>query len=150
MKKWKPVFIENSRIPVWLSWISPIEIHAISLGWFVWCRGKMTSVTRRHEGIHFQQHLELAFVGFWALYLGWYLWGLWRYRDAATAYRESPFEKEAYAGDTVEGYLSKRKMFAWTNHMKDVRHSYKERIKRSKRNRIAYAAQKKIDKLTQT
>ena len=32
MKHWKPLFIENSKIPVWLSYIAPIDIGAITLG----------------------------------------------------------------------------------------------------------------------
>ena len=35
MKNWKPIFIENSKIPVLLSYIAPITIYAISFGPFV-------------------------------------------------------------------------------------------------------------------
>ena len=28
MKNWKPFFIENSKIPVWLSYLAPINIGA--------------------------------------------------------------------------------------------------------------------------
>ena len=108
MKKWKPIFIENSKIPVWLSYIAPIEIKAISIGIFVWCRGEMSEVTKRHECIHFQQQLELLFLPFYILYvLGW-LYGLWKYRDAAVAYRENVFERESFASDYIEGYLETR------------------------------------------
>ena len=68
MKNWKPLFIENSKIPVWLSKISPIEIWAITLGPIILSREEMNEQTKRHETIHFQQYLELLFIGFIILY----------------------------------------------------------------------------------
>ena len=68
IKNWKPKFIENSRIPVWLSKISPIEIGAINIVFFVFARGTVTERVRRHETIHYQQWLELFIVGFAILY----------------------------------------------------------------------------------
>ena len=68
MKNWKPIFIENNRLPIWLSKIAPIEIGAITLGFVVICRGVMDEETRIHETIHFQQFLETLFVGFLLLY----------------------------------------------------------------------------------
>ena len=70
MKNWKPLFIENSKIPVWLSYLAPIDIGAITLGPVVISRGEMSEQTKRHETIHFQQYLELAFVGFLVMYVG--------------------------------------------------------------------------------
>ncbi len=64
MKNWKPFFIENSKIPVWLSYFAPINIGAITLFFLVFSRGKMDEVTKRHETIHFQQMLETGVVGF--------------------------------------------------------------------------------------
>ena len=95
MKQWKPLFIENSKIPVWLSYLAPIDIGAITLGPIVISRGEMSEDTRRHETIHFQQFLELAFVGFVILYYGFWLWNLIRGGDGESAYYNIPFEKEA-------------------------------------------------------
>ena len=64
MRSWKPWFFENSKIPVWLSKITPIEINAITLFFFVFSRGELSDRTKRHETIHFQQFLETAVVGF--------------------------------------------------------------------------------------
>ena len=55
LKNRKPYFIENSKIPVILSKVAPIEIWAISFGLWVWCRGEISDETKRHETIHFQQ-----------------------------------------------------------------------------------------------
>ena len=60
----KPIFIENSRVPVLLSYVSPININAISFGPFVWSRSTMDERVRRHEWVHFQQQLELFFAQF--------------------------------------------------------------------------------------
>ena len=59
IKKWKPVFIENSNVPVWLSKIAPLEIYAICLGPIVFARGPVNAKLRRHETIHWQQMIEL-------------------------------------------------------------------------------------------
>ena len=133
MKKWKPIFVENSWVPILLSKFAPIEIHAISIGFFVFCRSTMTSVTKRHESIHFQQQLELLFLPFYLLYLASWLHGLWKYKNPAIAYREVIFEREAFSGDYVEGYLKNRPRYAWVKHWKDDRYDYKERIRRTRR-----------------
>tara|TARA_B100001029_G_C14638218_1_gene222923 strand:- start:16 stop:378 length:363 start_codon:yes stop_codon:yes gene_type:complete len=112
-KLWEPKFIENSKIPVWLSKLAPIDIWAISFGVWVWCRGELSKTTRRHETIHFQQQLEMAFVFQWIAYGLFYLIGLVKYRDGETAYRENPFEREAYQNEKKYTYLEKRKRYAW-------------------------------------
>ena len=137
MKNWKPIFIENSRVPALLSYLSPINIWAISFGWFVWCKGTLSPVIKRHETIHFQQQLELFFIGQWILYgLSW-LHGMIKYRDGKIAYRENIFEREAYSCDYIEDYLETRPRFAWIKHWRDDKDDYKERIRRARRDRIA-------------
>ena len=116
LKKLKPIFIENSKIPVFLSKIAPIEIWAISFGIWVWCRGEMSEETKRHETIHFQQQLELLFVFQWILYGLYYLKGFLKHKNGPKAYRENPFEKEAYDNDENEGYLEIRPRFAWLDY----------------------------------
>jgi hypothetical protein len=114
-----PIFHENSRVPVWLSKLAPIEIRAISFGIWVWCRGTMDDRLKRHETIHYLQQRELGFVGQWILYGIFHLVGLWRYRgDGRKAYRENPFEREAYANDEDEEYLSKRDRWAWARYVR--------------------------------
>ena len=116
MKNWKPKFIENSKIPVWLSKLAPIEIGAISFGFWVWSRGEMGDRLRQHETIHYQQQLELLFLGQWILYGFYYLKGLIKYKNGAEAYRRSPFEEEAYENQSVENYLENRKRYNWINY----------------------------------
>jgi hypothetical protein len=108
-----PIFIENSKIPVWLSYISPIDIYAITLFPFVISRGTMNEETRRHETIHFQQYLETLVIGFLILYLIDYLHGMYKYRDGEAAYLSIRAEQEAYENDKDSEYLDKRKRWAW-------------------------------------
>lgn len=142
MKNWKPIYIENSKIPVLLSYFAPIDIWAVSFGWFVWCRGEMSEVIKRHECIHFQQQLELAFAGQWILYALSWLHGLWKYRDPAVAYRENIFERESFSNDYIEDYLENRPRYAWVKHWRDNKDDYKERIKRARRDRIARSSRR--------
>lgn len=113
LKKCKPIFIENSKVPAILSKIAPINIWAISFGIWVWCKGTLSETTKRHETIHFQQQIELLFVFQWILYGLYYVKNYIIYKDGPTAYRESPFEREAYQNEDDEDYLKTRERYAW-------------------------------------
>mgnify|MGYP003127941024 CR=1 FL=1 len=112
----KPWFVENSKVPVILSYVAPIDINAIAFGPFVWSRGVMDEQLKNHETIHYHQQLELLFVGQWLLYVFYWLKGLIKYKDGEVAYRESPFEREAYANDQNLDYLKNRERFAWRHY----------------------------------
>jgi len=114
-----PIFVENSRIPVWLSKFSPIDIGAISLGPFVISRGKFSTKTRIHETIHYKQWVELGFVGFLILYPAFWIVNLMRGMSGPDAYFNIPFEIEAYDNQGDLGYIFRRKPFAWLNAKKD-------------------------------
>jgi len=111
----EPIFIENSRIPVWLSKITPIEISAITLGPIVLSRGKISDKTRRHETIHYHQYLETFFIGFILIYFFDFLWaavvrGKGFSRESYLAIR---FEQEAHSCDKWVKYLESREKYAW-------------------------------------
>ena len=108
-----PIFVEDSKVPVWLSKVAPIEIGAISFGLWVWCRRKADARLRQHETIHYKQQLELLFVFQWILYGVFWLVGLVRYRDGEKAYRENPFEREAYENQSRALYLEHRRPYEW-------------------------------------
>lgn len=112
-KYWKPIIIENSSIPKILSYISPISIGAITLGFIVFSKKKIDERTRRHEIIHFQQFLETLFIGFLILYVFDYVINQLKYVDNNQAYRMIRAEKEAYDNEGDPDYLSKRKRFKW-------------------------------------
>tara|TARA_B100001175_G_C19505406_1_gene640590 strand:+ start:2393 stop:2764 length:372 start_codon:yes stop_codon:yes gene_type:complete len=113
-----PIEIENSRVPVWLSYLAPIEIYAFSFGPFIWCRGIFSTRLRNHETIHWRQQLECLFVGQWILYALLWFCMLIKYRgNMRAAYRNVAFEREAYANDIDPHYLHGRKMYAWVGYI---------------------------------
>ena len=120
MKNLKPIFIENSKLPFWLSKIAPIDVWAFSAGPFVVCRGELTEKTRTHETIHFIQQLEMLFVLQWILYGLFYVTGRFTKGSWKAAYYGNPFEMEAYANDQDPDYLEERKFWAWTGYVKSL------------------------------
>ena len=54
-----PLIYENSKIPVWLSKVSPIEINALSFFIFVFARGESADEVER--ALH-TAHAELTLV----------------------------------------------------------------------------------------
>lgn len=114
-----PIFIKESKVPVWLSKIAPIDIGAISFGLWVWSRPGyvIDDELIRHETIHYKQQLELLFVFQWILYGFFWFFGVIRYRDGAMAYYNSPFEREAYENEHNENYLEKRPFWAWRKYL---------------------------------
>lgn len=114
-----PIEIENSRVPVWLSKFAPIEIHAFSFGPWIFCRGIFSTRLRQHETIHFRQQVECLFLPQFLLYGLFFLVMLAKYRDGRAAYRNNPFEREAYANDIDPHYLEERKPFAWLGYVFD-------------------------------
>ena len=129
MKNWKPFFIENSKVPVILSYFAPLNIGAITIFFLVFSRGKMDEVTKRHETIHFQQTLETGVVGMILLYVWDYLVGCWKYRKdwegqknprgyeyasaANKAYFRIRAEQEAYDNELDVDYLATRPRYEW-------------------------------------
>ena len=113
MRNWEPIFIENSKVPVWLSYLAPINIGAIALFFLVFSRDVMNDRLRRHETIHFQQFLETLVIPFVFLYVLDYIHGYIKYRDGAMAYRMIRAEQEAYDNDHDENYLQTRHRYPW-------------------------------------
>lgn len=113
-----PKFYENSRVPVVLSKFAPIEIWAITLGPWIFCRAELAETTKRHETIHYLQYRELWFIGFIVVYLFDYLWAAIIKRKGFTryAYLSIRFEQEAWNCDEIEDYLAYREKFAWLNY----------------------------------
>ena len=110
-----PKFYENSKLPVILSKFAPIDIWAITLGPWIFCRGEMSKETKRHETIHYLQYKELFFIGFLCIYLFDYLWAaiLSRKGFSSDSYLSIRFEQEAHSCDKIENYLEIRQKFAW-------------------------------------
>ena len=108
MKYW---IIENSRIPQALSLF--INIWAITLYPFIICKGTLDQQTRTHEVIHLRQQRELLLIGFYLLYVAFWIYGVIRFKSFHAAYRNIPFEKEAYEHDLDPTYPMNRKSHSW-------------------------------------
>lgn len=117
MKNLKPFFYENSIFPRLLAKIAPINVWAVSIGPFVWCRGELSDITKQHETIHFQQQLEMAFIAQWILYFTFYALGRIKHGSWKEAYYQNPFEKEAYAKQDEKDYLKNRKRYSWLEYI---------------------------------
>lgn len=113
-----PIEVPRCRWLKALSRFAPIEIHALSFGIWIFCRGEFSTRQRNHERIHFQQQLELAFALQWVLYIVFHLVLLVRYRgNGRAAYRNNYFELEAYDHDVCPYYLEERKRYAWVKYI---------------------------------
>jgi len=111
-KNLKPIMFENSRIPGWVSKFTPIDAYAISFFIFVFAKGELSSLTKRHETIHFQQQLELLFVGQWLLYAYYFVRNYMKLKDGKMSYYLNPFELEAFVGAPNINYLKTRKRYS--------------------------------------
>ncbi len=109
------IIYENSKIPALLSIF--IRIKAITLFPFIFIRGRGDDVLINHERIHLAQQKEMLILPFYLLYVFFYVKNIFKYKSSSLAYREIPFEKEAFENDNDQVYLLKRKRFAWINYI---------------------------------
>jgi len=66
-----------------------------------------------HESIHMRQQWELLFIGQWLLYGIFYLGNRLSGMKHHVAYKNNPFEVEAYFNALNDEYLSTRKPYSW-------------------------------------
>lgn len=108
--------------------IIPVKgFKAITLWPFLFIRNgvKFGITDERHEEIHGRQQMELLIILFYVLYGIFYLIGLIRYGSGKMAYRNNPFESEAYMNEKKQTYLEKRKLFAWVCYIGKTTYSKK-------------------------
>jgi hypothetical protein len=70
--------------------------------------------TINHESIHIFQQKWLLGIFFYLLYV--LIWIVWLFRYGRDAYRNLPFEKEAYENASNLEYLETCKPFSWINY----------------------------------
>ena len=70
-----------------------------------------------HEQRHTAQMQELLYIPFYLIYIFWHIKLLFKTRNNTEAYRQNPFELEAYANDHNLNYLQTRKRFAFRRYI---------------------------------
>lgn len=112
----KPIIIQNSKIPQYLSIF--IDITAITLYPFIISKNEMCEFTVNHEKIHIEQQKELFVLFFYILYVGYWLKGKLKGMTNDDAYAFIPFEQEAYSNHYDLDYLKTRPKHAWKDYIK--------------------------------
>jgi len=108
-----PLLIHTRRFP-------PRAYHAITLFPFVFYNGERLDEREvRHETVHLWQQAALLLVGFYLLYLLFWIWFLLRYRDFDKAYRSIPFERSAYLLEADKGVRPLVQAFHWMKCLKN-------------------------------
>jgi len=90
-----------------------IDVGAITLYPFIVSRSEMSKTTLNHERIHLVQQRELWLLGFYVLYILYWLKGKVSGMTNRAAYMNIPFEKEAYTMQEDLIYTAYRAPFAW-------------------------------------
>ena len=111
MAIWPFVFIRKDWFPY--QYINSIPFEKREDNSHYWYCNTQVDITFNHEKIHLEQQKELWFIGFWILYLLFWIFNIFKYRSFGTAYMQIPFEQEAYNFEIYMKYLSVRKKFKW-------------------------------------
>jgi hypothetical protein len=90
-----------------------INVYAITLYPFIISKEPLPVITYNHEKIHLVQQRELWVVGFYILYVWYWLKAVAIGKTGRDAYYAIPFEKEAYENEKNLKYLKTRKPHAW-------------------------------------
>ena len=90
-----------------------INVYAITLYPFIISRERLNIIVYNHEKIHLAQQRELWIIGFYILYVWYWLKARAKGINGSKAYYAIPFEKEAYQNEKKLDYLKKRKPHAW-------------------------------------
>ena len=78
---------------------------------------KANMIFVNHEKIHLKQQKEMLILPFFIWYFLEYLIRLIQYKNAALAYQNISFEREAYANETDFNYLKNRTFFQFLKYI---------------------------------
>lgn len=93
------------------------NFRAINLFGILFAKSKCDQVMLNHEKIHTAQMRELLYIPFYLFYIIEWLIRLIKYHDSFKAYENISFEREAYANQKNQAYLSERKHYAFLNYI---------------------------------
>lgn len=106
----------NSSVPKWLSLF--INIRAITIGPFIFCKDEIDEKCLRHEMVHVAQWKECLYIGFLPIYIMDWVKGRLNKKTSRDAYLGIRMEREARLTKYNKNYLQQRKPFAW-RHLDD-------------------------------
>jgi len=105
----------------------PRGFKAITLFPVIFYKGDRVSESDlRHETVHLWQQAALLIVPFYILYIIFWIVGLLRYHDSYRAYREIPFERSAYALESLPRQTWWRQAFGWVRELGRIRNLPKD------------------------
>jgi len=90
-----------------------MDVSAMTLFPFIFMHPDDDEHLVRHESIHIEQQKELWLIGFYILYVYYFMRLYIKHRNWSAAYLRIPFEREAYSYQYVVNYLEKREKHAW-------------------------------------
>ncbi|HYG17957.1 MAG TPA: hypothetical protein VD816_03475 [Ohtaekwangia sp.] len=109
--------VDSGMLPIKIYTPGKIFRHYTGMSFFIFIlisRPKKDDESlTRHEMIHFWQQVEMLFVFHWILYLYYYFQSRLLGNSHHVAYRNNPFEREAYAHEADVRYLKTRKPLNW-------------------------------------
>lgn len=114
----KPIIIKLKK--PWLGKYAGITLFPFVLFYYGNKSEKRIKKILNHESIHIQQQLEMLVIPFYIVYGFFYLWNfISKFTTIGhdEAYRQIPFEIEAYENDDNLDYLKERKFWAWTKYV---------------------------------
>ena len=114
MTNFKPKVIVSPRFCKLMSVF--IDVYAITLYPFIISKEPLPITTYNHEKIHLAQQRELWVVGFYFLYVWYWLKNRFKGMNGGDAYYAIPFEKEAYTHQEDLSYLKERQPHSWKNY----------------------------------
>lgn len=112
-----PIIIESPKL---LRILSPYSKTVVgkSLFIFIIVADKTKTSVINHEKIHYRQQVEMLFLPMWLAYAWFYIAGRIAGEDHRTAYRNVPFEREAYEHERNSKYLQNRRFLSWIKYLK--------------------------------
>jgi hypothetical protein len=96
-----------------------INVHAITIYPCIIAKEPLGITIYNHERIHLVQQRELWVIGFYILYVWYWLKSKLSGMTGSEAYYSIPFEKEAYENEKNLAYLKSRKKHTWKDYRKE-------------------------------
>ena len=102
-------------------YLIPKGFSGLTIFPFIFLKGKKhvsNPVMMQHEKIHIRQQMELLILPFFIWYGIEYFIRILQYKNKHLAYRNISFEREAYANESQNNFLQKRRFWNFLKYLK--------------------------------